>query len=196
MNKNYILSALSICLFIMLSIFSLYLYYSLGLYEDYLVTICVVMVSLFILCSIFYFSKKIFIYNLGTFIMLLANVILIYNIIDIDSKSGYVSNLVSMKYKYETYELYVQKKNTMYNKINKLEGKKIGILIINQDNVNEYFKMVVNADIIVYDNLDDMEEAIVNGDIQGFVLMDNQSLNDDFSYTVKKIYKCKVKEAM
>lgn len=196
MNKNYILSALSICLFILLSIFSLYLYYSLGLYEDYLVTIGAFMAGLTILCSIFYFSKKSLIYNLGTFIMILANVVLIYNIIDIDNKNGYVSNLVSMKYKYETYELYVQKKNTMYNKIGKLDGKKIGILVLNKDNVSDYLKNIVNADIIVYDNLGDMEEAILNGDIQGFILMQDYKLSDDFSYTVKEIYKCKVKEAM
>lgn len=196
MNKNYIFTSLGICILILLSLFSVYLYYSLELYDGFLIYIALALIIMIVLCIFLYFSRKSTLYNACTFLVILCNTILLYNIIDIEDRTCYVSNLITRKYNYETYELYVQNRNPKYNNISKLENKTIGLLNDNEIYVISYFRKVTSVNVKVYNSLEEIEEGISNGEIQGFIIS-NKNFNKsdcDIKYKVKSVYHGKIKE--
>lgn len=196
MDKKYILSSLGICLLMLLGIFSIFLYEELDLYTNFLFIICIVLFAVICFCILSFFSRKIYIFNMGIFVMFLCNVILIYNIWDIENKYSYISNIVTKKYSYETYEVYVQKKNAGYSNISKLSNRRIGLLKDNEEYVISYMRKVVDINFIVYDSIEEMEEAISQGEIQCFILPNGYLDNSDLEITsrVKPIYQSKIKK--
>lgn len=198
MKKNYILSAFGICFLAILSLFSLYLYNALHLYEDFLPFIAIILAVILVLCTISYFSRKVTIYNMGTFIMLLCNIILIYNIIAINNLNGYVTNMITRKYEYTTYNLYVKKKTPIYSNIYKLETKNIGILVHNKNNVSTYVSKIIDSKIIMYEDIESLNKAIEENEIQGFLIPEKEYNSHDFTSKeqLKTIYHGKIKEAI
>ena len=66
-----------------------------------------------------------------------------------------------------------QKKNTIYNELEKLSGKKIGLLT-NKNNINYHLNQKTNIECIKYKTVEELANAIDNGEIQSFILSENE----------------------
>ena len=153
MIKKYILASLNIIIFfISLIIYIIGLLYIKPFTSLKSIIIIISLTAIFISSIILYFNKKIKLYNIGIFITFLLNIILIYNIIDLNIKYSYINNLFTNKYEYIEYTIYVQKKNVIYSDISKLNNKKIGT-ISNNKNINAYLNNIINIECINYDNI-------------------------------------------
>ena len=174
MIKKYILSSISIMLFIYLQILFL-----LGLSIIDLLSIpkiIIVSISTIVLTFIIlklYFSKKSKIYNTGVIITKILNIVSIYNIYNLNNEYKYIENIINKEYKYVTYNLYVQKKNTTYNELEKLSGKKTGLLT-NKNNITYHLNQKTNIECIKYKTIEDLANAINNGEIQSFILNESE----------------------
>lgn len=194
MNKKYILGSINILLTIILYIIFILPAIKLNIISrsnTIIITILFVIILLINIKS--YTSKNINKYNIFQFISFLINIVLIFNIINIQNEYNYYTNIITNKYYYDTYYLYVQKKNPKYSNINKLSNKKIGIYS-NEENI----KYLVNENKInseKYDKVDDLEYALTNGNIQGILINKKEYdyLSDDIKNKIKIIYKHKVK---
>ncbi len=194
MNKKYILGSINILLTIILYIIFILPTIKLNIISRLNTIIITIIFVIILLINIkTYTSKNINKYNIFQFISFLINIILIFNIINIQNEYNYYTNIINNKYYYDTYYLYVQKKNPKYSNINKLLNKKIGIYS-NEENI----KYLVNENKInseKYDKIDDLEYALTNGNIQGILINKKEYdyLSDDIKNKIKIIYKHKVK---
>lgn len=197
MIKKYILASLNIIIFfISLIIYIIGLLYIKPFTSLKSIIIIISLTAIFISSIIFYFNKKIKLYNIGIFITFLLNIILIYNIIDLNIKYSYINNLFTNKYEYIEYTIYVQKKNVIYSDISKLNNKKIGT-ISNNKNINAYLNNIINIECINYDNIDDLTYAIENGIVQSVILnkKEYESIPDNkaIKHKTRDIYTSKIK---
>lgn len=197
MIKKYILASLNIIIFfISLIIYIIGLLYIKPFTSLKSIIIIISLTAIFISSIILYFNKKIKLYNIGIFITFLLNIILIYNIIDLNIKYSYISNLFTNKYEYIEYTIYVQKKNVIYSDISKLNNKKIGT-ISNNKNINAYLNNIINIECINYDNIDDLTYAIENGIVQSVILnkKEYESIpdNKEIKHKTRDIYTSKIK---
>lgn len=174
MTKKYILSSVSIMLFIYLQILLILGLSFINLLSiPYIILVSLTIIVLTILILNLYFSKKVKIYNTGVIITILLNIISINNIYNLNNEYKYIENIFHNEYKYVTYNLYVQKKNTTYNELNKLSGKKTGLLT-NKNNITYHLNQKTNIECIKYKTIEDLAEAINNGEIQSFILNENE----------------------
>lgn len=197
MIKKYILASLNIIIFfISLIIYIIGLLYIKPFTSLKSIIIIISLTAIFISSIILYFNKKIKLYNIGIFITFLLNIILIYNIIDLNIKYSYINNLFTDKYEYIEYTIYVQKKNVIYSDISKLNNKKIGT-ISNNKNINTYLNNIINIECINYDNIDDLTYAIENGIVQSVILnkKEYESIPDNkaIKHKTRDIYTSKIK---
>lgn len=197
MIKKYILASLNIIIFfISLIIYIIGLLYIKPFTSLKSIIIIISLTAIFISSIILYFNKKIKLYNIGIFITFLLNIILIYNIIDLNIKYSYINNLFTNKYEYIEYTIYVQKKNVIYSDISKLNNKKIGT-ISNNKNINAYLNNIINIECINYDNIDDLTYAIENGIVQSIILnkKEYESIPDNkaIKHKTRDIYTSKIK---
>ena len=145
-----------------------------------------------------YLSIKNSIYNIGIFYTILSIIILIYNISELNNKYSYIENIFKNEYTYPTYNIYVRKKNTMYNDISKLNGKKIGLLNENEEYVKEYLDQIGNINYSEYNTVDELVYAINNGEIQSFIISSNDLNNykkNDIKEKMRVIYSNKIKKS-
>lgn len=197
MTKKYILASLNIIIFI---IFLVLL--SIGLWQIKIfsnIKTILIIISLIITLAIsiyLYFNKKIKLYNIGIFITFLLNIILLYNIIDLNYKYNYLSNTTNQKYQYLEYNIYVQKKNVIYSNIKKLNNKKIGTLN-NNKNISQYLNKIINIECIEYNTIEELTYAIENGEIQSFIINEEEYNNipedNSIKDKVRIIYTSKIK---
>lgn len=175
MIKKYILSSISIMLFIYTQILILIGLSFIDLLSiPYIVITCLITIISTIIVLKLYFSKKAKYYNIGVIITIIFNIISLSNLHNLNKEYKYIENMLNNEYKYVTYNLYVQKKNTSYNEIDKLSGKKIGLLT-NKDNINYHLNQKTNIECIKYKTIEDLEEAINNGEIQSFILSESEN---------------------
>lgn len=174
MIKKYILLSISIILFIYLQILFLLGLSLVNLLSiPYMILISIVTIILTIVILSLYFSKKIKLYNLGVILTIILNIVSIHNINNLNKEYKYIENIINKEYKYVTYNLYVQKKNTTYNELEKLSGKKTGLLT-NKNNIAKHLNQKTNIECIKYQNIEQLAEAINNGEIQSFILNENE----------------------
>lgn len=174
MTKKYILSSISILLFIYIQIlFLIGLSFINLLSLPYIILVSIITILLTIIVLKLYFSKKAKLYNIGVMLTIILNIISLYNVYNLNKEYKYIENIINKEYKYVTYNIYVQKKNTSYNEIEKLSGKKIGLLT-NKSNINYHLNQKTNIECIKYKTIEDLAIAINSGEIQSFILSENE----------------------
>ena len=179
MTKKYILGALNICILFSLVIFTIIGITSIGFLskvKNILLISTLVLISVILLAL--YLSKNQKKYNAGVFITLLLNIVLLFNIVDMNKNYNFIENIVHKNYNYLTYNLYVQKSNTTYNNIYKLENKSIGLLNTNEINVEDQINKKIKVEYKIYDNIDELREWIQSGEIQAFIIDSNVKKED------------------
>lgn len=202
MIKKYTLASLSINLTILSSILLIIGLFKVGLLPiNKTIYIAIILLIIIFLSIVSYLSKNKNIYNLGIFLTFIINIILIYNIVNINSKYNYITNIFNNEYKYVTYNIYVQKRTPIYSKIEKLDGQKIGMLNKNEENVKQYLNNIISIDYISYETPEEIAKAIDNGEIQCFILTDNDydSIDEEktnIKHRVRKIYSNKIKDTL
>ena len=171
MTKKYILASLSICILIINIILYLVALHSINLYQlskDTIITIF--LISILVISILTYLSKHNTIYNSGILLTIITNIILINSIYNLNQDYSYLNNLYTNTYEYKDYSVYVQKKNTIYNDISKLENKKIGILDNNYNNTCSIIQKEITIECINYKDISSLEESLQNGEIQAFII--------------------------
>ncbi len=144
-----------------------------------------------------YLSKKNKPYNIGVFITILANILLAFEIYTINNNYDFLKNVTNKEYEYKTYEIYVQKSNTMYSSLEKLNGKKIGLLKNNQENIKDYINNIIEIDYEEYNTVDELCEGIKNGEIQAFIITQEkkqQLVDNKYINKIRVIYSNKIKK--
>lgn len=190
MNKKFILASFNILLFVIVSILtdiSLYM-----IHYNMFIFIIVIQVLLFILSIISYFSRKIFIYNIGVFILFVVNVIGCYYLVYLEDSFSSVSNIITSKYEYKEYHLYVLK-STKYHDILDLESKNIGIISNNYEYNCEVLNNTISIRCSSYDELYAMVDDLNTGNIQGIFHPDDFDKLDVISSDYRDIYHITVK---
>lgn len=161
-----------------------------------LITIITLVVS--ILLAITYLSKNKNKYNIGQFIAIFINIILVFCIYTINKDYNYIQNIFSNDYNYYNNNVYVLK-STKYKSSNQLSSKKIGILKNNSDNSTPIItKSIKNIEIVEYDDKNTMIEALYNGEVQSILLNENETkiLKNNSNKIIKDtrtIYEIKIK---
>ena len=174
MINKYILSSLNIMIFIYLQILLLIGISFIDLLSlDKIIIIALLTITSTIIMLKMYFSKKTIYYNIGVIVTILFNIISFNAVHKLNSEYKYIENMLNNEYKYITYNIYVQKKNTSYNELDKLSGKKIGLLT-NQENIKYHLDQKINIDYIKYKTVEELEKGIESGEIQSFILSDNE----------------------
>ena len=195
MTKKYILGALNICIFMALIVLTIIGTTSIGLISktNNMLLISALAIVAIILLSL-YFSKNHKKYNVGVFITLILNIVLVFNLVEMNKEYSFIENIVHKNYNYVTYNLYVKKSNTTYNNIYKLENKKIGLLNINQDNIESQINKKINVEYKIYENVESLQEGIQSGEIQAFIIDSSYDKNDlKISNKIRIIYSSKIK---
>ena len=195
MTKKYILGALNICIFMALIVLTVIGTTSIGLISktNNMLLISALAIAAIILLSL-YFSKNHKKYNVGVFITLILNIVLVFNLVEMNKEYSFIENIVHKNYNYVTYNLYVKKSNTTYNNIYKLENKKIGLLNINQDNIESQINKKINVEYKIYENVESLQEGIQSGEIQAFIIDSSYDKNDlKISNKIRIIYSSKIK---
>ena len=195
MTKKYILGALNICIFMALIVLTVIGTTSIGLISktNNMLLISALAIVAIILLSL-YFSKNHKKYNVGVFITLILNIVLVFNLVEMNKEYSFIENIVHKNYNYVTYNLYVKKSNTTYNNIYKLENKKIGLLNINQDNIESQINKKINVEYKIYENVESLQEGIQSGEIQAFIIDSSYDKNDlKISNKIRIIYSSKIK---
>ena len=195
MTKKYILGALNICIFMALIVLTIIGTTSIGLISktNNMLLISALAIAAIILLSL-YFSKNHKKYNVGVFITLILNIVLVFNLVEMNKEYSFIENIVHKNYNYVTYNLYVKKSNTTYNNIYKLENKKIGLLNINQDNIESQINKKINVEYKIYENVESLQEGIQSGEIQAFIIDSSYDKNDlKISNKIRIIYSSKIK---
>ena len=97
----------------------------------------------------------------------------IYNIYSLNNEYKYIENIINNDYKYVTYNIYVQKKNTSYNELEKLSGKKIGLLT-NKNNISYHLNQKTSIECIKYKTIEELALSLENGEIQSIILTESE----------------------
>ena len=185
MNKQYILGAINISLIIVLYLLNLLAFINLDIYNKNIIVIIsiffIVVISILIHS---YLSKNRNIYNVIQFISFLLNIILIFNINNIENTYEYYSNIYTNKYVYKEYSIYVQKKKTTYNNIIKLKDKNISF--ISDSKSLEKFINDKKINTKKYTSIKELEDSISNGTSQA-LLLNKEEYNNLSSKTKEKI---------
>lgn len=193
MNKQYILGAINILLIIVLYLLNLLAFINLDIYNKNIIVIIsiffIVVISILIHS---YLSKNRNIYNVIQFISFLLNIILIFNINNIENTYEYYSNIYTNKYVYKEYSIYVQKKNTTYNNIIKLKDKNISF--ISDSKSLEKFINDKKINTKKYTSIKELEDSISNGTSQALLLNKEQynNLSSKAKEKIKVIYTSKI----
>ncbi|MBR6949984.1 MAG: hypothetical protein IKH54_07365 [Bacilli bacterium] len=191
MNKKFILASIDIILFMILSIvldFFIYKVY----YSDLLIGVIIGQFILLLISLFTYFNKKTIIYNIGIFLTFMINIISVFYIYNIDNKYDLFEGIIYNKYEYKEYTLY-SKKNTTYNEMSKLSGKKVGVMVNNYDNACNVLKDNIDVECILYYSMEDMFEALKMGEIQGFFIDEFDDSMDIIESNYKYLSSFKVK---
>ena len=193
MNKQYILGAINILLIIVLYLLNLLAFINLDIYNKKIIVIIsiffIVVISILIHS---YLSKNRNIYNVIQFISFLLNIILIFNINNIENTYEYYSNIYTNKYVYKEYSIYVQKKNTTYNNIIKLKDKNISF--ISDSKSLEKFINDKKINTKKYTSIKELEDSISNGTSQALLLNKEEynNLSSKSKEKIKVIYTSKI----
>lgn len=193
MNKQYILGAINILLIIVLYLLNLLAFINLDIYNKKIIVIIsiffIVVISILIHS---YLSKNRNIYNVIQFISFLLNIILIFNINNIENTYEYYSNIYTNKYVYKEYSIYVQKKNTTYNNIIKLKDKNISF--ISDSKSLEKFINDKKINTKKYTSIKELEDSISNGTSQALLLNKEEynNLSSKAKEKIKVIYTSKI----
>ena len=193
MNKQYILGAINILLIIVLYLLNLLAFINLDIYNKNIIVIIsiffIVVISILIHS---YLSKNRNIYNVIQFISFLLNIILIFNINNIENTYEYYSNIYTNKYVYKEYSIYVQKKNTTYNNIIKLKDKNVSF--ISDSKSLEKFINDKKINTKKYTNIKELEDSISNGTSQALLLNKEEynNLSSKAKEKIKVIYTSKI----
>lgn len=178
MNKKYFLGSINIILVIMSSFLLLIGYNTKYIISDLKIAIIVSIITILsILIIRSYFTKKQNIYNIIQFICFLSNIIMIYNIISINTNNNYIENIITNKYEYKIYNVYVLK-NTKYDNIKELKEKNIGCFKENEKYISEYLNKIGDYNIKTYSNIKEMEKDIEDGTIQSIIIEKNNENNN------------------
>lgn len=174
MINKYILSSINIMIFIYLQLLILIGITFVGLISlDKVIIIAILTILCTIIMLKLYFSKKTLYYNIGVIITIIFNIISFSNSSNLNKEYKYIENILNNEYKYITYNIYVQKKNTTYNELEKLSGKKIGLLT-NQENIKYHLNQKTNIECIKYKTIEELEKGIESGEIQSFILSESE----------------------
>ncbi len=199
MVKKFILNAIliSICILSYIILFlGLITIKNLSLNLIILITILYTISLLFIIYC--YFSKKNIIYNIGIIFTIIITVICLFESNNLNNTYSYIENLFYNNYKYDTYDIYVNKKNTKYSNINKLEGKKIGMLSKNSRNIKAYLNNISNIEYVTYYSSEELINALNNYEVQSIIISEedykNISNQDNCKKKLTSIYEVKIKE--
>ena len=161
-----------------------------------IVTITTTIVSLIL--SNTYLSKKEIKYNIGQFIAISINIILIFSIYNLNKNYNYIENIFSNNYHYLNNNIYVLK-STKYKSSNQLSNKKIGILKSNSNNSIPIIEnSIENIEIVEYSDKNTMIEALYNGEVQSILLNENETKNlknnsNKIIKDTRTIYEIKIK---
>jgi len=198
MTKKYLLQALNICVLLVLLVIFSYGLISIKLLNKKLTLTIIVSLIVFVIISILlYLSKKNTTYNIGAFLTLLLNIILAFEIYSLNNTYDYINNLRTNKYTYRNYEIYVQKSNTTYNKLNKLKNKNLGLLKTNKDNVKNLISEKIKINYKEYNNIDELCEGIRSGEVQAFIIEDTDKKeleSHNLSNKFRVIYETRIKK--
>ena len=89
-------------------------------------------------------------------------------------------------------------KNTKYSNLTKLNGKKIGMLEENSQNIILYLDKISNIEYKTYQTSDELISAFTNGEIQSIIInteeYKNLNNNDNIKSKIVSIYTNKIKE--
>ncbi len=200
MLKKYILAAILINIYILTVIILFYGIINLELLSwTKLILIACLYGGSICLIIYTYLNKKAIIYNSGIFLTVLFSLITIFNIIELNNKYSYVENLYYQKYTYDKYSIYVNKSTTTYSNIKKLDGKKIGMLVDNSDNIQAYLNDIIDIDYYTYQNIDDLVNGLTSGEVQSIIIDGNSYNIIDKDYSkikskIRVIYTHKIKD--
>lgn len=174
MVNKYILSSISIILSIYLEIILLIGISFINLEPFHKIVLTAIATTILtIIVLALYFSKISKLYNLGVLLTFIINITCIYNIYKLNNEYKYIENIFNNEYKYVTYNIYVQKKNTSYNELEKLSGKKIGLLT-NKNNIKYHLNQKANIECIKYRTIEELAESLKSGEIQSIILNENE----------------------
>ncbi len=197
MLKKYILSSLSIVILLFQYILLYIGILEINLYSKTTTILLIISsIILLIISLVLYFSRKINHYNIGVVLALILNIIVANSIYKLNKEYLYITNVITDNYIYKEYNIYVQKKNTTYSDISKLNNKKIGLLN-NEKNIKNHIDKKINIEYIKYDSITEIEEAITNGEIQSFIISENEEFlleKDELNNKVRIIYSNKIKD--
>lgn len=188
MNQKYFKGALNIAITIFtlaLLVTGLNSIYNIELEKYFLIAIIYILIS--ILLIRIYFTKNKLIYNSLQLICIISNIIMFYNIIELNKNYSYIENIITNKYEYKTYNVYVLK-STKYNSIKELNNKKIGILKENKNNLKTIINTKIDVNYIEYNNEQELQHDIENGIIQSYII-ENSNNNK-----IRKIDTIKIKK--
>ncbi len=199
MKKKFILNAILINICILSSII---LFTGLILIKNLsnlrIISIFIIYLIITVLIIYCYLNKKNLIYNIGIIITIIITIISFYNINNLNKTYSYLENIFYKEYKYNTYDVYVNKKNTKYSNLTKLNGKKIGMLEENSQNIILYLDKISNIEYKTYQTSDELISAFTNGEIQSIIInteeYKNLNNNDNIKSKIVSIYTNKIKE--
>ena len=199
MKRKYIESTILISFLPILTILLLIGIYNTSIKYKTIITTSIISITLILTTIIrLYLSKKITNYNIGQFMTIAINILLIFSIYNINHQYNYLENIINNKYIYTKNDIIVLK-NTKYRNINELKNKKIGILETNYQNskklLNERHSKII---YISYKSKEDMINALNKGEIQAILLNENElnilkSNRNSIIKETRSIYKVKIK---
>lgn len=175
MIKKYILASINIYALIFNSIIYLIGLMTIKIYPTYQNCIILCLLSLSTVISLLcYLNNNNKIYNIGIIATIILNVIVLYNINDLNNKYDYIDNITTNKYTYKDCNIYVQKKNPKYNSLKTLNNKNIGMLNYNSENMCAYLNKTITINCHKYETLQEIENALQTGEIQSFILSEKE----------------------
>lgn len=141
MKKTFIYGILNIIILFLLNVIFLIGLYLTNTNIKLTIIITLTLLLINIVACKSYISKSKILYNTSQFIIFIINIILFYQIININNNYNYIENIFSNKYQYNNYSLYILKKTPVYLNISNLNDKNIGILENNKENIQNIYKM-------------------------------------------------------
>lgn len=164
-----------------------------------IITISTIIISIILANT--YLSKNKIKYNIGQFIAMTLNIVLVFSIYNINKDYKYIENTFNNDYNYLNNNVYVLK-STKYKSSNQLSNKKMGILKNNSDNTTPIItKNIKDIELVEYQDKNTMIEALYNGEVQSILLNENETkiLKNNSNKIIKDtrtIYKIKIKSEM
>lgn len=199
MKKTFIYGIVNITILFLLNVIFLIGLYLTNTNIKLTIIITLTLLLINIVACKSYISKSKILYNTSQFIIFIINIILFYQIININNNYNYIENIFSNKYQYNNYSLYILKKTPVYLNISNLNDKNIGILENNKENIQNIFKNEIKGTYKVYNNSEELIRNIKDGYIQSLIISDEEYenlilKNPEISYIIKNVYTIKVKD--